>query len=202
MSQNSRVQTIREQIAEHLRSDILSGQLNEGDPLREESLGKRFGVSRGPIRDVLLQLTQEGLLESKPNCGVKVGSAPEEWIQPLVVSLRKEIEEFALRRVFSSLTDDNLRDLDHRVKMLWVACEKENLAEVARWDMAFHRAILDMTGNQDLVSLWHPIVVRMMLHYTRHEDMMESYREHERILEAIHKGDVEGAVEALLANIQ
>ena len=71
------IHTIREQIADHIRADILSGQLLEGEQLREQLLAERFGVSRGPIRDVLLQLTQEGLLISKRNCGVRVGPAPD-----------------------------------------------------------------------------------------------------------------------------
>ncbi len=91
--------TIREQIADHIRNDVLSGQLAEGAPLREQDLATRYGVSRGPIRDALLQLTQEGLLVSKPNCGVTVGSGPSDAIQPLIIQLRRAIEKFALRIV-------------------------------------------------------------------------------------------------------
>lgn len=202
MKPTAPIQTIREQIADRLRADILSGELSEGQPLREEPLGKRFGVSRGPIRDVLMQLTQEGLLVSKTNCGVRVGSAPSEEIQPLVVSLRKEIEEYALRQVFDDLTDVDIQTLENSVEQLRTACERGDLADVARYDMAFHRAILDLTENGDLIAIWLPIVLRMMMHYTRHADMMESYQEHERILEAIRSRDVEQSVTALMDNIQ
>ena len=67
MDSEKTIRSIREQIAEHIRSDIFSGKLDEGEQLRETPLAERFGVSRGPIRDVLLQLSQEGLLISKPN---------------------------------------------------------------------------------------------------------------------------------------
>ena len=60
--------TIREQVANEIRADVLSGRLSAGTDLREQTLAEKYGVSRGPIRDALLQLTQEGLLEAKPNC--------------------------------------------------------------------------------------------------------------------------------------
>lgn len=103
MTHGESVYTIRKQIADHIRADILSGQLLEGEQVREQLLAQRFGVSLGPIRDVLLQLTQEGLLISKRNCGVRVGPAPDEWIQSLVVDLRQRIEIFALRKVLKAL---------------------------------------------------------------------------------------------------
>ena len=196
------VHTIREQIADHIRADILSGQLHEGQQLREELLAKRFGVSRGPVRDVLLQLTQEGLLVSKRNCGVRVGRAPDEWIQPLVVDLRQRIEIFALKKVLKTIDEEAIQHLRETVDRLRSACKLNHLAAIVKHDMAFHQYILEMTGDEGLVAMWLPIVQRMMLHYTRHADMMESHREHAAILDAIHAKDVRRAVGALKQNIQ
>jgi DNA-binding GntR family transcriptional regulator len=194
--------TIREQIADRIRADVLSGRLAEGTSLREQTLAKQYGVSRAPIRDALLQLTQEGLLIAKPNCGVKVGMASSEEIQPLVVDLRRKIEVFALRKVFSRLSEVDVDRLDKTVERLRVACEKEDIGEIVQHDMALHRYILEATGNADLLAMWLPIVSRMMLHYSRHRDMMESHREHAAIVDAIRKGDKRAAIQALTANIQ
>jgi DNA-binding GntR family transcriptional regulator len=194
--------TIREQIAERIRADVISGRLAEGTSLREQALAKQYGVSRAPIRDALLQLTQEGLLVAKPNCGVRVGSPSDEEIQPLVVELRRKIEVFALRKVFSRLTNADINRLDDTVQQLKTACEIEDLAEVVRHDMALHRYILEATGNMDLLAMWLPIVSRMFLHYSRHGNIMESYREHAAIVDAIRKKDRKAALAALTANIQ
>ena len=145
------VRSIREQIADHIRSDIFSGELNEGDQLRETPLAERFGVSRGPVRDVLLQLSQEGLLISKPNSGVRVGSAPHAGIQPLVVDLRQRIELFALEKAFETITDRDIDILHQLVDRLREACEAQNLAVMTKYDMAFHQRILEIAGNKDLV---------------------------------------------------
>ncbi len=194
--------TIREQIADRIRADVISGRLAEGTSLREQTLAQQYGVSRAPIRDALLQLTQEGLLVAKPNCGVRVGSASNEEIQPLVIELRRKIEVFALRKVFSELTEADVDRLDETVQQLRTACENEDLAEVVHHDMALHRYILEATGNADLLAIWLPIVSRMFLHYSRHRNMMESYSEHAAIVDAIRQRDRKAAIEALTDNIQ
>jgi DNA-binding GntR family transcriptional regulator len=202
MSHTPVFRTIREQIADRIRADVISGRLAEGTSLREQALAKQYGVSRAPIRDALLQLTQEGLLVAKPNCGVRVGSPSGEEIQPLVVELRRKIEVFALRKVFSKLTDSDVKRLEDTVQRLKIACENEDLAEVVQQDMALHRHILEAAGNKDLLAMWLPIVSRMFLHYSRHRNMMESYREHAAIVDAIRQRDRRAAIEALTANIQ
>ena len=49
----------KDSIARQIRLEIIRGTIPEGQPLREQLLAQRFGVSRGPIRDALLVLTQE-----------------------------------------------------------------------------------------------------------------------------------------------
>ena len=55
------IRTVREQITDRLRDDILSGRIAEGERLQEAKLAERFGVSRGPIREVLAQLRAAGV---------------------------------------------------------------------------------------------------------------------------------------------
>jgi len=193
--------TIREQIAHRLRNEVLAGRFSQGEPLREAKLAKRFGVSRGPIRDALLQLTQEGLLTGQPNVGVKVSQSPSEAIRPLVVELRKQIEGYALAAIFDDITPDDLARWDQLLEGIKSACAAADLPALVARDMAFHRSIVERTGDPDLLAIWLPIVIRMMLHYSRHTDLMECYAEHERIVKAIKAGKKQQAVKALLANI-
>ena len=193
--------TISQQIADQIRVDVLSGHLPVGTQLREKVLADRFGVSRGPIRDSLLQLTHEGLLVSKPNCGVVVGRTLCERIQPLVVQLRRQIETHALGMLFQD-NIDVLGELEQVCEQLRIACEADNMSAVVRHDMAFHRCIVESQGDEEMVAIWLPIVVRMMLHYTRRKELMDSYHEHLAIVDAIRKGQKKRAVRALEKNIQ
>jgi DNA-binding GntR family transcriptional regulator len=194
--------TIREQIVEQIRKEVLSGQLVEGDALREESLARRFGVSRGPIRDALLQLSQEGLLQSRPNCGAKVAPGPSLAIQPLVIQLRRQIESFALGLIFDSLTPADLAAIDANLDRLRSACQNEEMTTVVDHDMAFHRWFVERSGDADLAKMWLAVVTRMRLRYTRHTHLMDSFAEHQQVATAIRRGDKAGAIEALVANIQ
>jgi DNA-binding GntR family transcriptional regulator len=193
--------TLTQQIVDQIRSEVLSGHLPVGTPLREKALAERFGVSRGPIRDSLLQLTHEGLLVSKPNCGVMVGRNLCERIQPLVVTLRRQIETHAMNMLFQDAVD-LLPELEQTCEQLRIACENEDMPAVVRHDMAFHRCIVARQGDEEMVAIWLPIVVRMMLHYTRHKELMDSYREHLAIVDAIRQGNRKKAIQALEKNIQ
>lgn len=193
--------TIREQVADRIRADVLSGRLVEGTSLREHALAKQYSVSRAPIRDALLQLTQEGLLFAKPNCGVRVAAVKEET-QVLLVDMRRRIEAFALRSGFANIGDEQIARLQATVDRMREGCEKEDLGIVVEQDMALHQLIIESSGNTDLLAIWLPIVSRMMLHYSRHTSMMESHGEHIAIVDAIRAGNEEAAIAALEANIQ
>jgi len=196
--------TMREQIVEYIRKDLLGGDLKEGDPLREKELAERFGVSRGPVRDALLQLTQEGLLVARPNRGVVVGSPPSEVTQPLAVDLRRRIETFAIERLLDKglVTDEAISDLEEILERLRTDCEQGDLSAISEHDMAFHKRLVELVGDDDLTAMWTPITARMVLHYSRHKDMIEDYEEHAAILAAIRAGDKKAAVKALETNIR
>ncbi len=198
----SDILTVHEQIAGHIRSDILSGTYPQGTPLREQPLAKRFGVSRGPIREVLLKLTQEGLLAAEPNCGVKVSRSTSPWIQPLIVRQRLEIEIFALRKSMTRIEDQQVKGLEEKLDLLEVACRKKDLGGVVERDISFHKYLLECAGEEDLVAIWRPLVSRMIMNYSRHIDMSQSHEEHLEILESVKCKDLKRAVQALKANIR
>ncbi|BCX46204.1 GntR family transcriptional regulator [Haloferula helveola] len=203
--QNGRVapiRTIREQIAGRLRADILSGALPRGSKLREQELAERFGVSRGPIRDVLMQLGQHGLVVSEPNCGSRVSDAPAEWMQPLVVKVRREIEIRALRRSIRRLDEADLKRLETIVDELGEVCREGDMSRIGELDLAFHECLLECAGEPDLLDVWRPIVTRMILHYSRLLEMEQIHAEHYAIFEAVRDRDLSRAIAALEQNIQ
>ena len=194
--------TLPEQIAARLRQDVLSSRLKPGDPLREIDLSERFGVSRGPVREAFRQLTQQGLLVLEPNKGVRVAQNPSVEVRPLVVELRRTIERFVLESIFEQITDSDIALWNEILADIRQACERNDLDALTEHDLRFHQAIIQSHDDRDLFALWQPIAMRMMMHYNRLDDIMDSYREHARILDAIRADDRAAAIDALTANIQ
>ena len=79
--------------------------------LNEQKLAERFGTSRGPIRDVLIKLTKEGLLVSKDNVGSSVSSPLTPELQKLSIEIRRKIEEHAVKQLENNTLVDEHRHI-------------------------------------------------------------------------------------------
>src|SRR5262249_55156648 len=145
------IRSVREQITERLREEILSGRLPEGLRLQEAKLANQFGVSRGIIREVLAHLTQEGLLESKLNCGVKVAPSDPESIRELNVPMRRLIETYALKHFFDDISEHDFQAWDSILHHLLSACQHKDVAGIIQYDLAFHRSLLVRSGVPTLL---------------------------------------------------
>ena len=196
------VRTVREQVTDRLREAILSGRFREGQRLKETELASELGVSRGPIRDALLQLTSEGALAYQPNCGVEVAPPAKDAVRSVLVSLRRTIEANALRLAFPHLSAADIADWEAILAELRAACDAEDFPRVVESDMAFHRWVVEQAREPDLLSVWLRIVMRLRLVYSRHKSLKEVTPEHARVIKAVRRGDVEAAVKALEANIR
>lgn len=200
------IQSMREQITSRLRDDILTGRLAEGERLHEAKLAERFGVSRGPIREVLAQLTHEGLLEAKANCGVKVAPSDSDSVRELIVPIRRVIETFALKHFFHEINERDFLMWETILHHLKSACERKELAAIIQYDLAFHRSILTRAGVPALLTIWQTIVARIRRHFrhaTSHygDNLMEIYEQHRQLLEVIRSGDRDASLKALEAHI-
>lgn len=197
----SPIRSVREQIADQLRNEILADQFRENEPLREAAVAERFGTSRGPIRDVFLQLSQEGALVYKPNSGVRVNSPVLNGQRTLLMGLRKQIELAALPAYLENRTKEDdlaLREVLNRMRQ---ACREKDLPAIAGSDIALHQHIVRRGVSEQVEAVWTSIAVRIRMDYSRIARHLDIYREHERIVEAIEANDEAGARESLIANL-
>jgi DNA-binding GntR family transcriptional regulator len=197
------VRGLRKQVADHLRREVLCGELRSGERLREVELAERFGVSRGPVRDALLQLAQEGWLILEPHCGARVAGPAPEHILPLIRAQRRMIEGFAFRQFFEGITSDDLAGWDEILEKMRQACEREDYPAIVLQDIALHLSFIERAGQPELLDLWLPLVARMRFAYAKYyQNALEIHDEHRAIVEACRRRDLEGALEALETNIK
>jgi DNA-binding GntR family transcriptional regulator len=197
---------LRAQIADRLRNDVLSGRLTPGDRLSELKLVERFGVSRTPIREALQQLTHEGLLEGRPNAGVRVAGRPPDSIRELVVPIRRSVEIFALRTFFAELAPADFRIWEEILERMRNSCAAHDYPGIAEHDLAFHRAIIRRAQQKDLEAIWITLIARIRSHFQEthksdYADPMDIHKEHARIIEIFRTENLEAAVAALEENI-
>jgi DNA-binding GntR family transcriptional regulator len=194
--------TVREQVTNQIRDDLVSGRYEPDTMLREIELAKRLGVSRGPVRDAFIQLSHEGFLEYYANRGVMVRHPPNPEDHKFITSIRQQIEIHVLGKGLASLTDESIRKVESALQQLKEACDSNEASEVALKDIAFHRTILIACGGEDLVGAWRQLCSRMLFTYTRLRDFDEGYREHVAIFEALSSRDLESTIAAIKANIK
>jgi len=192
---------VREQVADRLREEILLGKFEAGEALREIPLAERFRVSRGPIRDAFLQLAQEGLLESVPNRGVRVGKVWDEKLIPVMAKVRFDLESFAIAELIANPSEEFFVKIRQNLRLFKLACEDQEMPEIVRLDLQFHRMLLRECGHVGLESVWLPLLGGLRLPYSRHNLLSESHLEHQRIADAIKQGDTAAATVALEDNI-
>jgi DNA-binding GntR family transcriptional regulator len=219
MSTPETVLSSREQIVNQLRGEIFGGVLRAGEPLREMSLARQFGVSRGPVRQALQELTREGLLVARSNCGVTVAGTASDEVRDLFTPMRAMIETYALNVSFDALTEADVRAWDRRLKLLRLACEDGDYPAILRHDFEFHRSIVLRAGGEDLVPVWTLIMTRVkpypewLSRWKRSQarkrgggdaanDPMEIHAIHSELVAVLRSGDKAAAMSALSDHIQ
>ncbi len=197
--------SVRDQIIDHLRGELLSGQLSPGNSLREEALARRFGVSRAPIRQALQQLVHEGLLVTKKNCGVAVASRPAEAVRELLLPMRVMIETYALHVGFDEIKHREAGNWMQQLGRLRLACEAGDHSEVTERDFDLHRAMLLQAGLSDLMPLWTLVLNKTTPCYGHHlvpkADLLVIHAIHVALFEVFWSGDREASTEALSQHI-
>lgn len=194
--------TIREQVTGQIRDEVVAGDLAPGVVLRETDLAKRFGVSRGPIRDAFLQLSNEGYLAYEANRGVTVRHPPDRSDRDFIADVRAQIEVHVVTKGIELLNSESLESLRRSLDELEAACLSRDLVAIKRCDLGFHEAILSECGGESLLTTWKHLCSRMVLTYDRLSDLRQVQTEHERVYAALESRDLVELANALRDNIQ
>ena len=145
--------TLRAQIARELREAIISGELPPDTRLIEKDLADQFQISRGPLREALRELEEEGLVETRPHVGSKVRNFSGKELAD-TYSLRRILERYAFEIFWDHRDQDFFDELDIRHERLLHAIRsgvphEEDLAE-----LEFHSLVFESTGNRPLMETW------------------------------------------------
>ncbi|MEV6818578.1 GntR family transcriptional regulator [Nocardiopsis dassonvillei] len=190
-----------ELIADQLRSAIMYGSLAPGDQLGESELAGQLGVSRGPLREAMQRLVQEGLLRSERHRGLFVRELTPADVRDVYVA-RLAVERTACELIMRGNRGEAVARLTPAVERLAAAAASRDRNAMSDADQAFHQTLVSCAGNSRLERMAQTLLVETRMCLTVMQDVYpepeELLDEHRRILDAI----VDGAEEELLRLIE
>ena len=155
--------TLSGQITERLRNGILAGRYSQGEQLAEAELARRFGVSRGPLREAMQRLIQEGLLQNRPHRGVFVPELTDEDLVDIYFA-REAVETAAVRRIMAAGEAVSVsRRLANDVDRMMVALRKQDLNTVVDHDLRFHTHLVDAANSRRLSRMYSVLIAETRL---------------------------------------
>jgi len=188
-----RLQTTPELIADQIRAGILDGTFAPHDQLAEVELARQLQVSRGPVREAMQRLIQEGLLRSERNRGVFVVELDDDDARDIYLA-RAAVEKAAAIGVARRAEPADFRALDEVLVRLREAVSS-SWSEVVDIDLDFHTTVVDRSGSPRLQRMFRTLAAETRLCLVRLEQFYPVRSsvvvEHEEILTAIKAGNEE-----------
>jgi DNA-binding GntR family transcriptional regulator len=187
-------------IANQLTEAVMDGTLEPGQQLGEVELAGRLGVSRGPLREAMQRLVQQGILRSEPHRGVFVASLTDEDVRDIYLA-RTAIEVAACRIVLRGHPRRTADKLARAHRAMAAAARSGDRAALAAADMELHQLLVTESGSARLQRMAATLFVetRMCLSaltvkYSAPIDLVD---EHAAIIEALRGGDEDLLIELL-----
>ena len=170
-----------------LQKDILSGEIPDGSKLTEQSVCKRYNVSRTPVREAFRQLEADGLIEIIPNRGAFATGLSRRDISDLF-DLRSVFEVQAVEWAIKRMSDEDIDRLAESMEFMEFYTLKEDVEKVLSFNSQFHSIIYAGTGDrmlQKTLSIYQTYLKYSAPHKTYDEDSLKAIlEEHKAIYEA------------------
>lgn len=194
---------IRAHVYKEIERAIFDGDFPPGSSLTEVKLSQQLGVSRTPVREALMQLELEGLVENIPGKGAVVVGVTASDINDIYV-LRTRIEGLAARKAAENATTDEAKALRDVVELQEYYVSRADFTQVWHLDNRFHELLYQCCRSRPLrqtLSLFHNYIQKARESTVRSGRASGSTAEHRAIVEAILARDPDLAEERMAVHV-
>lgn len=197
--------TRADELVAHLADDILRGYLQPGVRLDEQEIAHRFRVSRTPVREALGQLAASGLAEKRPHRGVIVAMISETRLAEMFVAMG-ELEAIAARLAAEVMTPQERQDLETAHRQALVLVQAGATDAYSSHNTHFHSLLYAGCHNSVLQDMLTATRARLALFRRAQFNLIGrlsmSWAEHDRVVQAVLRGDGEAASRAMRAHVR
>jgi DNA-binding GntR family transcriptional regulator len=184
--------TLHEEIANNLRELIMSGELQEGDKIKEDELCSSMGISKTPLREALRVLSVEGLIKLVPNRGSFVSTPTFEEIREMF-DVMSVLEGICARAAAEKMSAKDLAALEKLHDRLENNFKRRAQREYIRINNQFHSFVQELAGNRTLNQIVNGLRQKILIYRYQSLNLPErfeqSIQEHRDLIEAFRKKD-------------
>ena len=194
--------SLRDQAKRAVRGRIVAGDLVPGELYSVAFFSERLGVSATPIREALLDLASDGLLEVVRNRGFRVVQLTDHDLDE-ILDLRLLLEVPTLGRIADRLTPEQLAEVGDLAAAIEPSARDGDVAGFIEADRRFHLELLTYAGNRRLVELIGKLRDQMrMPQLAEAGHLQSSMAEHHEILDALRRGDRPGVESVMRRHLE
>jgi DNA-binding GntR family transcriptional regulator len=195
---------LRRDVYETLREAILLGRLAPGTRVVEAEIARQMAISRGPIREALRQLEQDGLVEYRPRRGTVVATLTRERMLH-TYAVRATLEGLAAALAAEHATDEELEELKGLLEEMEAYSRADDMTAMLRADVQFHERMCSFADNPVLLKTWKALepLAWTLLSGAKQQNrytLAELTDRHRPLLDALLRRDPDRAAEVARAH--
>jgi DNA-binding GntR family transcriptional regulator len=187
--------SVRSQVIHALRAALVTGQMVPGELYSAPTLAARFGVSATPVREAMLELVKEGLVDTVPNKGFRVRDLSDRELDE-ITGIRLLLEVPTTVQVVGRATAADLARLRPMAQRIVDLARAKDLIDYVESDRRFHLALLSLAGNEQLVTIVAELRARTRLlglaPLAESGELAASAEEHLQMLQLVETADRTG----------
>ncbi|MFF4501463.1 GntR family transcriptional regulator [Streptomyces sp. NPDC001401] len=203
-SLGGRKPNFREKVVDVLRAALVSGELRPGQVYSAPALAPRLGVSATPVREAMLELVKDGMVEIVPNKGFRVTEVSEKELDEYT-HIRSLIEIPTTVGLATTADLDDLEALRPLAVEIVTSATRGNLLDYVEADLHFHLGLLALAGNDHLVEVVRDLRQRSRLYgltaLIEAKQLQASAEEHLELLDALLARDTEAVREVMTRHL-
>lgn len=187
--------SLKDHVYNYIVEQINTGKLIAGKKVNEAAISDSLNVSRTPVREALIQLSSEGLLENVPRKGFIIKSLTKEEAKETYFIIGA-MDGLAASLAAPFLTEKHMKEMDFYIQSIDLAINTDNFSMYHKMQEAFHGVYLSVCPNKSLVNLLLQLQKKFLKNFANADDLeitkqrlLQTNNEHRKMIELFESGN-------------